>query len=117
MAPTPEHVDPDIAPSGIGCADCDEARGWWVHLRRCATCGNVGCCDTSPGQHATAHFRMSGHAVIQSFEPGEDWCWDFQRNTGVLAGPLAPPTSRPVGQPVPGPTGRVPEDWEDHLHP
>ena len=40
-----------------GCADCEAAEppGWWVHLRRCAACGHVGCCDTSPAQHATAH--------------------------------------------------------------
>ena len=81
-------VDLDVAASGPGCADCSaqEPPGWWVHLRRCATCGHVGCCDSSPAQHATAHFRATGHPVIQSFEPGEDWFWDF-RNDEPLDGP------------------------------
>ena len=62
---------PSAAPSGAGCADCDEAGGWWVHLRRCAHCGHVGCCDSSPAQHATAHCRATGHPIVQSYEPGE----------------------------------------------
>ncbi len=112
-------VDPSAPPSGTGCAECDEAGGWWVHLRRCAACGHVGCCDSSPAQHASAHFAATGHAVMQSFEPGEDWCWDFSTGSDAdvpdgLA--LAPPTSHPEDQPVPGPRGRVPADWRDHLH-
>ena len=113
---TSEHVDTTVPPSGTGCAECEEAGGWWVHLRRCAACGHVGCCDTSPAQHATRHFHATGHAVAQSFEPGEDWAWDFDRERGVLVPALAPPTSRPDDQPVPGPEDRVPADWRDHLH-
>ena len=30
--------------------------------------------------------------------------------------PLAPPAHHPVDQPTPGPAGRVPADWERHLH-
>jgi hypothetical protein len=108
--------DPDVAPSGTGCADCEAAGGWWVHLRRCARCGHVGCCDSSPAQHATAHFRESGHPVVQSFEPGEGWFWDYEKGKGVLGPPLAPPTSRPADQTVPGPAERVPADWRDHIH-
>ena len=110
------EIDVAVAPSGTGCVECDELGGWWVHLRRCAQCGHVGCCDTSPSQHATAHHHESGHPVIQSFEPGEDWFWDFERSVG-LAGPrLADPQSHPEDQPVPGPAGRVPEDWRQHIH-
>ena len=50
-----EGIDPTAAPSGTGCAECEAAQGWWVHLRRCAQCGHVGCCDSSPSQHATKH--------------------------------------------------------------
>jgi len=110
-----EHIRPDVPPSGTGCADCEGAGGWWVHLRRCAECGRVGCCDSSPARHATAHFRATGHPVVQSFEPGEDWGWDYAREVGVLLPGLAPPTSRPDDQPVPGPEGRVPPDWRDQL--
>lgn len=62
-----------IAPSGDGCVECLLAGGVWVHLRRCAECGHIGCCDNSPNKHATAHFHGSEHPIIQSFEPGEDW--------------------------------------------
>ena len=60
-----------------GCAECLTAGTPWVHLRLCLTCGHVGCCDSSPGQHATGHFGQTGHPVIRSFEPGEDWRWCF----------------------------------------
>jgi len=60
-----------------GCAECLAAGGRWVHLRLCLTCGHVGCCDSSPSRHATAHFRATGHPVIRSFEPGEDWRWCY----------------------------------------
>ncbi|MGY1737383.1 MULTISPECIES: UBP-type zinc finger domain-containing protein [unclassified Geodermatophilus] len=110
------QVDPSVPPSGTGCADCDATGGWWFHLRRCAACGHVGCCDSSPSQHASAHAAATGHRVAQSFEPGEDWTWDYV--AGEFGGDLrlAPPTSHPVGQPAPGPAGRVPADWQRHLH-
>ncbi len=113
---TEATIDPSVPPSGTGCADCDAAGGWWVHLRRCAACGRVGCCDSSPAQHATAHFRATGHPVIQSFEPGEDWFWDYAAGTETSGPALAPPTSRPADQPSPGPHGRVPLDWRAHIH-
>jgi hypothetical protein len=87
-----------------------------VHLRRCAQCGHVGCCDTSPAQHATAHFRDTGHALIQSFEPGEDWFWDYTAQVAGEGPELAPPTARPAEQPVPGPADRVPADWRAQIH-
>jgi uncharacterized UBP type Zn finger protein len=49
----------------------------WVNLRLCLTCGRVGCCDSSPWQHATAHFTETGHPVMRSFEPGERWRWCY----------------------------------------
>ncbi|KUM86779.1 MULTISPECIES: UBP-type zinc finger domain-containing protein [Streptomyces] len=105
-------IDPSVPPSGDGCVECDAAGGWWFHLRRCAQCGHVGCCDSSPGQHATGHFRDSGHPLVQSFEPGEEWFWNFETNEMFEAGPeLAAPVSHPESQPAPGPAGRVPADW------
>ncbi|MFC7362232.1 UBP-type zinc finger domain-containing protein [Nocardioides astragali] len=105
-------------PSGTGCVDCDlrNPLGWWLHLRRCVTCGHIGCCDSSPNQHATAHADSTGHRTIQSFEPGEDWFYDYDTSR-VFTGPsLPPPHSRPVEQPVPGPADRVPRDWQVHLN-
>ncbi|MEV4062562.1 ubiquitin carboxyl-terminal hydrolase 14 [Nonomuraea dietziae] len=63
-----------------GCEECLATGGRWVHLRRCLDCGHIGCCDSSPGKHASGHFRMVGHPVMQSFEPGEDWRWCFTDN-------------------------------------
>lgn len=60
-----------------GCQDCLAAGGTWVHLRLCLNCGKVGCCDSSPGQHASKHAAAEGHPVIRSFEPGETWRWCF----------------------------------------
>ena len=55
------------------------ARREWFHLRLCLTCGHVGCCDSSPGKHASAHFRGTGHPIVRSFQPGENWGWCFER--------------------------------------
>ena len=60
-----------------GCEECLASGGRWVHLRLCRVCGHVGCCDNSPGKHATKHFHRTGHAIIASFEPGEDWGWCY----------------------------------------
>ena len=64
-------IDPAVPPSGEGCVECLASGGWWFHLRRCALCGRVGCCDSSPSQHASRHAATSGHLIIQSYEPGE----------------------------------------------
>ncbi|MEU8310264.1 UBP-type zinc finger domain-containing protein [Actinomadura sp. NPDC048955] len=60
-----------------GCEDCLREGTRWVHLRLCLGCGHVGCCDSSPRRHATAHFEKEGHPIVRSFEPGEDWRWCF----------------------------------------
>lgn len=69
------HTDQirEVEPSAQGCEDCLRIGGTWVHLRECLSCGHVGCCDSSPNRHATAHFRESAHPIVASFEPGEDW--------------------------------------------
>ncbi len=109
-------IDPSVRPSGTGCVECLAAGNWWLHLRRCAQCGHIGCCDSSPNQHATRHFHATGHPVIRSFEPGETWFWSYEANAEVRGPRLAAPESHPPDQPVPGPTGSVPEDWESLLN-
>ncbi|MFI6288017.1 UBP-type zinc finger domain-containing protein [Streptomyces sp. NPDC051018] len=112
-----EGIDPSVPPSGTGCVECDARGGWWFHLRRCAQCGHIGCCDSSPGQHATDHWKSTGHPLVQSFEPGEAWFWDYNRNDLYESGPaLAAPGDHPADQPSPGPAGRVPENWQNLLH-
>ncbi len=110
-------IDPTVLPSGTGCADClaGEGPGWWFHLRRCAQCGHVGCCDSSPARHASAHARATGHPLVQSFEPGEDWFWSYAEDAYYDGPELAPPHAHPADQPVPGPEGAVPRDWMRRL--
>jgi uncharacterized UBP type Zn finger protein len=68
----------DVAPrTPEGCEECLLTGSRWAHLRLCLTCGHVGCCDSSPGKHATKHFHAIGHPIIQSFEPGEGWRWCY----------------------------------------
>lgn len=105
-----------MPPSGDGCVECDAEGGWWFHLRRCAACGHIGCCDSSPGQHATGHADGTGHRVMQSFEPGEDWFYDFDSQQALRGPRLADPQSRPEGATAPGPADRVPADWQQRLH-
>jgi hypothetical protein len=74
------HIDliTDPVPSSPGCEDCLAAgQRNWVHLRVCQSCGHVGCCDSSPNRHATAHFRAVSDPVVRSYEPGEDWYWCY----------------------------------------
>jgi hypothetical protein len=110
-------IDPSVPPSGPGCVDCDAGGGWWFHLRRCTQCGHIGCCDSSPAQHADAHAQASGHPVVRSYEPGEDWYWNYRtKQYEESSVELAPPLSHPGDQPVPGPGDRVPADWMSRLN-
>jgi hypothetical protein len=60
------------------CEECaKEGRTEWVSLRRCLTCGHVGCCDSSPGLHATGHHRATEHPMVETLQPGQDWLWCY----------------------------------------
>ena len=48
-----------------------------MHLRLCLVCGYVGFCDSSKNKHASGHYEITGHPIIQSFEPGESWRWCY----------------------------------------
>jgi uncharacterized UBP type Zn finger protein len=73
----PEPRTPD------GCEDCLRSGGRWVHLRLCMDCGQVGCCDSSPNRHASAHAREAGHPVVRSAEPDESWRWCYVDEVGA----------------------------------
>jgi len=66
-----------------GCAECLRIGSRWVHLRMCMTCGQVGCCDSSPHRHASGHARDAGHPIARSAEPGETWSWCYVDETLV----------------------------------
>jgi hypothetical protein len=65
----------DLPDSIAGCEECLKTGDRWVHLRMCQSCGKIGCCDSSPNQHATRHAKAEGHPVLRSAESGEDWSW------------------------------------------
>jgi uncharacterized UBP type Zn finger protein len=77
------HLDQiqEVTPGADGCEECLVIGDTWVHLRLCMICGHVGCCDDSKNKHATQHFHATGHPIMQSFEPDEDWMWCFVDET------------------------------------
>jgi hypothetical protein len=104
---TLESVNPTVKPSGTGCVEClalaaEGTKGvWWLHLRRCAECGHIGCCDSSPNTHATKHFHATKHSKMQSFEQeDEGYSYNYATDEEIprlkLAGPQYHPTSQSV---------------------
>ena len=89
---------PDSVP---GCEECLKTGDVWLHLRICLECGHVGCCDDSPGQHASRHAGATDHALIRSLEPGEEWCWCFSDELALLIPQVAGRTRIPRS-PMPG---------------
>jgi uncharacterized UBP type Zn finger protein len=79
----------DLPEPPLACEECAQAGDPWMHLRMCVSCGHVGCCDNSPGRHAAAHFHESGHPLMRSAEPGEDWMWCYVDEIGVTPIPAA----------------------------
>jgi CPA1 family monovalent cation:H+ antiporter len=80
-APACSHLafpwPPHPVPQQAACPSCIAEGTHWVHLRMCVVCGVVGCCDSSPRRHATAHYTATAHPVIRSIEPGEEWRWCY----------------------------------------
>ena len=64
-------------PDEATCSGCAQQGETWVKLRMCLTCGAVGCCDSTPGMHARAHYEATGHPLMRSIEPGESWAWCY----------------------------------------
>jgi uncharacterized UBP type Zn finger protein len=93
MASECTHLDtiaiesPPPRDSVAGCEECLKIGGRWVHLRVCRSCGKVGCCDSSPNRHASGHARQSGHPIITSLEPGENWSWCYVDEVAFVVEP------------------------------
>jgi hypothetical protein len=66
-----------VEPQSAGCEACLASGDRWLHLRLCRTCGHVGCCDQSKNQHATKHFKATGHPIIEGYDPPEGWGWCY----------------------------------------
>ncbi len=86
-----EHVTAEMSRSvqrpAKGCEECLAMGSSWVHLRICLTCGHVGCCDSSPNRHATAHYRATKHPVVTSGEVGETWAYCYADDEFLSEGP------------------------------
>lgn len=80
-----DHVKLTQLPEAVeGCEECLKTGGAWLHLRICLECGQVGCCDSSPNRHASAHAQQAGHPLIRSLEPGETWSFCFVDDVGMV---------------------------------
>jgi uncharacterized UBP type Zn finger protein len=79
----------DPAARTRGCEECLKTGGRWVALRKCLTCGHVGCCDSSPGKHARAHFQATQHPLIEP-QGGQHWTWCYIDNDYVDRGAAQP---------------------------
>jgi monovalent cation/hydrogen antiporter len=75
----------------IACEECLKEGTKWVALRQCMACGHVGCCDSSPGKHATKHYYKTQHPVMRSVMPGDQWTWCYEHEVG---GELSPAPAR-----------------------
>ena len=73
----------EVTPSAKGCQECLEIGDSWLHLRICLSCGHVGCCNSSKNKHSHKHFEATGHPIIESFEPNEDWRWCYVDQTYI----------------------------------
>jgi hypothetical protein len=91
-----DHVLVTTLPSAVaGCEGCLAIGDGWVHLRICLECGKVGCCDSSPNRHATAHALSSGHPIVRSLEPGEIWSWCYVDDVAMIIEGVAGTTRIP----------------------
>jgi hypothetical protein len=102
------HTVQHVTASADGCEDCLQTGGWWAHLRLCMTCGHVGCCDSSPNKHATAHNHATNHPIIRSFEPGEDWGFCYV-DQAMLDGNW--PVNGPIARAI---AAKVARAWAPH---
>ena len=69
-------------PTSQVCKECLILGDTWVSLRKCLTCGHVGCCNSSKNKHAQKHFNSLGHPVIEEF-PDANWRWCYVDNDYV----------------------------------
>jgi hypothetical protein len=91
MAASCSHLDQiqfiDLPENIEGCQDCLKTGDRWVHLRMCQICGYIGCCDSSPNRHTTKHCTETGHPIVRSAQPGEDWSWCYEDNVAFIVKP------------------------------
>jgi uncharacterized UBP type Zn finger protein len=72
-----DEITVEVPANIPGCEDCLRIGATWVHLRACRSCGHIGCCDSSPNRHASAHAQGAQHPIVTSVEPGENWSYCY----------------------------------------
>jgi hypothetical protein len=85
-----DQIEVDRPEEVAGCEECLKIGGHWMHLRVCRKCGQVACCDSSPNQHASKHAAATGHPIVSSLEPGEDWSWCYLDEVAFIVSSDAP---------------------------
>ena len=60
-----------------------------------------------PFAHTKAHTVETGHTIVASFEPNEQWFYDYDTDEYFAGPPPTPPGHHPLDQPTPGPAGRA----------
>jgi hypothetical protein len=92
------HLDTirTVTPGTLGCKECLRLGSTWVHLRLCRTCGHVGCCDDSPYRHASEHFRVTAHPIIEGYDPPEGWGWCYVDKVMLDLSPMMTPRRGPI---------------------
>lgn len=82
-APPCEHANElvPVTPESDDCLACRARRDDWKALLVCLTCGQVGCSDDSPRQHAKAHYEETDHpvAAVLAATPSWRWCYVHRR--------------------------------------
>src|SRR6266550_4283059 len=76
---TRKREEAALATDGPVCSHLDqiEVTALPEKIDGCEECLKIGSGDSSPNKHATAHERESGHPIVRSAEPGEDWSWCY----------------------------------------
>jgi uncharacterized UBP type Zn finger protein len=92
-AAAPAHVEP----LSSDCLLCRERGDDWVELWLCLSCGWVACSDSSPNQHARAHYKETDHPVAGLLHDSARPCWCYVHRThrvtriGTVLDPRVPP--------------------------
>jgi uncharacterized UBP type Zn finger protein len=79
-------ADGYVEPFATECPPCRQQGTGWVELWLCLSCGWVACSNTSPHQHAKAHYEETDHPVAVPLQDGPlpggahpRWCYVHDR--------------------------------------
>ncbi|MEP6463329.1 MAG: UBP-type zinc finger domain-containing protein [Frankiaceae bacterium] len=81
LAAIPHLAAARHAPVRTACPPCRRHGQAWVELWLCLSCGWVACSDSSPNQHAKAHYEETDHPIARALRDGphQHWCHAHQR--------------------------------------